>query len=203
MNKDEHEDFDQIKKIEKDLHEFSNFIQDSGNKLSLMFNGLLELSNSEKREPLIEEIITNELLDNLIGDLSFRMNQRDVKIEKGNFKNIYGDKLLLSQVFGNLLDNAIKFSKPKSRNLIRISQNEDDHNYIFCIEDQGVGIEDDFKERVFGYFEADENNKFKGYGLGLAIVKKIVEKHFGEIWFESEFDKGSKFFFSIPKNPEY
>ncbi|MGD8780118.1 MAG: ATP-binding protein [Ignavibacteria bacterium] len=201
LKNNELKEFDEIEEVKKDLLEFTNFIQDSGNKLSLMFNGLLELSNSEKRESHIEEIDTNELLKTIIKDLSFRMNQRDITIEVDNLKNIFGDKLLLSQVFGNILDNAIKFSKPRGRNKISISQEEDDDKYIFCIADTGIGIEDNFKERVFGYFAADANNKFRGHGLGLAIVKKIIEKHSGDIWFESELNVGTKFFFTIPKIP--
>ncbi len=202
IKNEELDDFYQVEKIEKDLLEFSNFIQDSGKKLSLMFNGLLELSNSEKREPFFEEIYTNELVQSIIEDLSFRMLKKDTVIRKGNLKDVYGDKLLISQVFGNLLDNAIKFSKPNSKNEIHISQTEDDKSFTFCIEDMGIGIEDDFKEKIFGYFESGEGNKFQGNGLGLAIVKKIIEKHSGDIWFESEVNKGTKFFFSIPKKPD-
>ncbi len=200
LEKNSYEEYSQLNKIERELTDFSNFILDSGNKLSLMFNGLLELSNSEKRELLIEEIHTSELVENIIDDLSFRMHKKEMEITVSELKNIYADKLLLSQVFGNILDNAIKFSSPNRKNVITISQKECEKGSLFCIEDTGIGIEDSFKERIFGYFETDDNNKFKGYGLGLAIVKKIIEKHCGEIWFESEPNKGTKFFFSIPQN---
>lgn len=105
----------------------------------------------------------------------------------------------MSQLFMNLLSNALKYhgeQPPK----IEIGFTEKHTHYIFCVQDNGIGIDPRYFKKIFTIFHRlHSKGQYSGTGIGLAICKKIVETHRGEIWVESEKGKGSKFYFSIPK----
>ncbi len=107
----------------------------------------------------------------------------------------------LQRVFQNLISNAIKFKKPEEPPIIHISSNKDLYNkeYVFSIKDNGIGIEEQYSERIFVIFQRlHTRDVYKGTGIGLSIVKRIIERHGGRIWVESEYGKGSTFYFTIP-----
>ena len=112
-----------------------------------------------------------------------------------------GDDDQLRRIFQNLVGNAIKFRKPNISPIINISAREDKetNEYIFSVADNGIGMEDQYKERIFVIFQRLHTMEaYKGTGIGLSVVKRIVEHHGGRIWVESEQGVGSTFYFTIP-----
>jgi chemotaxis family two-component system sensor kinase Cph1 len=103
------------------------------------------------------------------------------------------------QLLQNLIGNSIKYRSDKIPE-IHISAQEKDNDWIFSVEDNGIGIDSKYSDQVFQIFKRlHTNEEYKGTGIGLAITKRIIERHNGRIWVESELSKGSKFYFTIPK----
>ncbi len=126
-------------------------------------------------------------------------------IQESNAKIIYDklptvniDPVQLTQLFQNLIGNAIKFRSEKPLE-IHISATHKDNTWQFVVKDNGIGIEKQYAERIFLIFQRLHTRKqYPGTGIGLALCKKIVERHGGKIWMESEPGKGSTFYFTIP-----
>ena len=109
----------------------------------------------------------------------------------------------LEQIFANLLSNAIKFRRPNVPPIITISWAEQENNWAFSVQDNGIGIQQKQFEKIFGIFQRLHTvDEFEGTGIGLAIVKKAVEEHGGDITVESTMGKGSTFTFTLPKQTE-
>ena len=117
-----------------------------------------------------------------------------------NLPAIYGDRVRLGEVLENLIDNAAKYMGDQSAPQIEIGQNgEEDNKLIFFVKDNGIGINSEYHERIFGLFNKLDA-KSEGTGVGLALAKRIIEVHGGRIWAESEVGKGSTFFFTLARS---
>ena len=116
--------------------------------------------------------------------------------------DIRGNRTQLFQLFQNLIGNALKYHSGQSPE-IRVSGREEGDHFVFSVKDNGIGIKPIFFEKIFILFQRlHHKNEYSGTGIGLAICKKIVDKHGGKIWVESEPGKGSCFSFSISKTPD-
>ena len=116
-----------------------------------------------------------------------------------NLPTIICDQVRLKEVFKNLISNAVKFSD-KPQPVVEIGYRQDDGVYAFSVRDNGIGIDAQYLEQVFGIFERlNRREDYEGTGAGLTICRKIVEAHGGKIWVESEVGQGSTFSFTIPK----
>jgi len=104
------------------------------------------------------------------------------------------------RVFQNLISNAIKFKKPNFPPRIHISARRENNEYVFSVEDNGIGMETEYTDKIFEVFKRlHPIGEYEGTGIGLAIVKRIIESHGGQIWVESELEKGSIFYFTLPQ----
>jgi light-regulated signal transduction histidine kinase (bacteriophytochrome) len=104
----------------------------------------------------------------------------------------------MTQVFQNLLSNALKYRKNDTRPVIRISAECDGINWTIAVADNGIGFDSQYAERIFGLFKRLHKTEYPGTGLGLAICRRIVERYNGRIWAESTLGQGSTFYFSLP-----
>ena len=104
----------------------------------------------------------------------------------------------LQQLFQNLIGNAIKYTNAEAP-LVRVAARADNGHWLFSVEDNGIGIADEYKETIFGIFKRLHTSQtYSGTGMGLAICKRVIERYRGRIWVESEPGRGSTFFFTIP-----
>ncbi len=195
-----------ISKIKDDLDpealEWAEFIQAGGIRMKNLIDGLLNFSKLSPRElPTRQRVslqnlvtrIKNEILDN-------SGIAHNIEIQYQELPEVIGDPLQLEQLFLNLLDNACKFSRPDSKNIVEIRFQKQFDHWHFTIADQGKGFDMQSAFQIFEIFyrlETDPSNK--GTGLGLAISKRIVELHGGKIWAVSEINRGSDFHFTLER----
>ena len=135
-------------------------------------------------------------------DLKVAIEESHAEIDFEVLPAVRADAVQLTQVFQNLIGNALKFHGEHPPH-IRIGAKPSDDKWVFHVEDNGIGIEKEYAERVFHMFQRlNERGRYEGSGIGLAIVKKIVERHGGRVWFESKPNIGTTFYFTIPANAE-
>ena len=174
---------------------FLGFIGDGVRRMNALIEDLLEYSRAgEVREELVESATTvQSALDNLKATIA----ESGARITVETLPAVNYDSVRLLQVFQNLLGNAIKYRGDR-RPVIRVFARQQETETVFSVEDNGIGIEPQYLEQVFGIFKRLHGKEYEGTGIGLAMVKKIVERHGGRIWAESVPGKGSTFSFSVP-----
>ena len=174
-------------------------ISDSADKMYALLNDLLELSRIGRVINPAEEISFVELAANAIELVSGRLSEKNVEVKLvPTGQKVFGDRQRLVEVLQNLLDNAAKFTRPDSKPIIEVGYcKQEGGKPVFYVRDNGIGIAPQHHERIFGLFNKLDPAA-EGTGVGLALVKRIIELHEGSIWVESELEKGTTFFFTLP-----
>ncbi|SKB29610.1 ATP-binding protein [Daejeonella lutea] len=169
-------------------------------RMRLMINEVLDYTRVGRAAPDFKEIETGEMISDLVKDLKVAFKAESLHVEIGNTPPIKGDPMMISQVFSNLLSNAIKYSLKSPCPQIKIEGKEDEVEVVYSISDNGMGIDIKQLPFIFELFKRLDNvREIEGSGVGLAIVKRIMEKHQGKIWADSELDKGSTFYVAFKK----
>lgn len=185
-------------KLDEDANEFIKFAVDGANNMKILIEDLLEYSRIQTRGNPFEVINCEEVLKDVLFNLHETIKENDVEITHDYLPNILADKTQLIQVFQNLIDNALKF-RSKDPVRIHISAKKNNNNWQFSVKDNGIGIDPEYFDRIFIIFQClHRKSEYPGTGIGLALCKKIIERHNGKIWVESEVGKGSTFHFTIP-----
>jgi len=141
---------------------------------------------------------SEEVVDRVMQNLFFTIQESNATIETGSLPTVNVDPNQLGLVFQNLIANAIKFRRDEPP-YIHISAEKSGFMWKFAVRDNGIGIDPAFHERIFEIFQRlHTRDKYPGTGVGLAIAKRIIERHGGNIWVESEMGRGSTFFFTLP-----
>jgi signal transduction histidine kinase len=189
-------------KLDKDADDFVQFITKGVSRMEGLINDLLAYSHVGKTSK--NELVDSEkVLNDTLSDLRAIISESSAVVTHDPLPVIKGDSRELRQLFQNLLGNAIKFRKI-DRPQIHVSVEQKDvlqgeKMWCFAVKDNGIGIDPKFGDRIFVIFQRLHNQaEYPGTGIGLAICKKIVERHGGDIWVDSELGKGSIFRFSIP-----
>lgn len=186
--------------LDAKLLKYYNYIQEGTVRMKDLITDLLTYSRAGKSKS-IEKVDLNQILSKVSQSLSARIKETDAKLEFDKLPVIHANARELQQLFQNLIANAIKFKKEDTQPIVNISYEENSEDYQFCIEDNGIGIEEEHLEKIFVVFKRlHARNKFEGTGIGLSICKRIVENHNGQIWVESEPGKGTRFLFTINKS---
>ena len=177
-------------------------IQRQAKKMSELINQIMELSKIEKQIIIpTQKINFSEITEKILQDYKNLIDKKNIKISKEIEENIFiiGDKIMIERLLDNLLNNAMKFTK----NEIKIKLYSENENCILEVEDNGIGMSEEFKNLIWGRFYQinDSRNKKinKGFGLGLFLVSKIIEQHNAVINVESELNKGTKFIAKFKK----
>ncbi len=188
-------------KLDADADEFIDYIVEAALRMKEQIKGLLEYSRITTKENVFKHVSSEFILNQAIDNLKFAINENNAEITYDSMPFVMCDAGQLQRVFQNLISNAIKFKKEYARLKIHISAKKDDEaqEYVFYVLDNGIGIEKQYMDRIFIIFQRLHTmDEYHGTGIGLSIVKRIIERHGGHIWVESEFGKGSTFCFTIP-----
>jgi len=184
-------------KLDKEANEYIHYAVDGASRMKRLISDLLNYSRTNK-EWLIEQVDISETIQEALKNLRASINECGAIIEFENMPTLRVDRSQMLQLFQNLIGNAIKFRKEGGQPFIKITAAKQDTEWLFSVEDNGIGIDQQYSEKVFVIFRKLHNQtKFEGTGIGLSIAKKIVERHGGRIWFESEPGKGTKFYFTL------
>ena len=191
-----------INRFETDLNpdviDYLNRIQNNGEKMGLLLEGLLSFIKTGRRDPLIEKLDVEELAENSLSELIPEARKNKIKVIFKELPPIFGDRDMLGQVIKSLLSNAIKFTAPRENAIIEIGSREFQGDLIYFIQDNGVGFDMKYVHKLFGVFQRlHGSDEFEGIGVELAIVQRIIEKHGGRIWAEALPDLGAVFSFTI------
>lgn len=188
------------RELKAEAVEFVGFAIDGTKRMYGLIQGLLDYSRLGKGMILSEPFNIADVIINCLSNLNYDKKHDIINIEK--MPSIRANYTEVLQLFQNLLSNAIKFS-PKGGAVINISCEKSDNKFLFTVADNGIGIEKQYLTRVFKLFERlHTDSEYSGTGIGLTLCKKIVENMGGNIWIESELNKGAKVKFTIPNKGE-
>ncbi len=165
-----------------------------------MIQSILRYSRCESAELDVEPVDTALVVDHVRVDLEILVRESGAEIScRLPLPVVVGDRMLIAQLFQNLIGNALKFARSDEPPKIRISAEKSEGEWQFEVRDNGIGIDFEEHPSIFRIFDrAGCTGKYPGTGIGLAVCKKIVERHGGIIWVESEVGRGSSFFFTLP-----
>jgi len=184
--------------LDSDADEFINFAVDGVVRMQALIEGLLLFSRAGTSEYAIDAVDCSEVVEATLLMLKTSIEESGAEVTIGELPVVQGDASQLSQLFQNLIGNAIKFVDSGSPR-IRVSVEREEDDWHFAVIDNGIGIDPAHVERIFSVFERLHGRaEYPGSGIGLAICKRIVERHGGRIWVESEPGQGSSFHFTIP-----
>jgi light-regulated signal transduction histidine kinase (bacteriophytochrome) len=190
-------------KLDAEGKNYLERIRVNANRMQELIEDLLDISRIERMRNPFEEIETRELVNEVKLRLEYAIKEKNLElIVPDNLPKIFCDRVRLTEVFANLVSNAIKFNdKPKP--VIEIGCSEKDGFYEFYVKDNGPGIEEQYFEKIFEIFQRlGHRETAEGTGAGLTIVKKIVQMHKGKVWVESKVGEGTTFYFTIPLKAE-
>jgi len=184
---------------EEEVGEYLNYINEGAIRMNNLINDLLELSQVDNKDLQIENIDSNTLVELAELNLKGSLEEKNVELKVDDLPEVKVDKTQMVQLFQNLIGNGIKYNeseKPK----IEIASEVNGSYVLFSISDNGIGIEPQYQDRIFTIFQRlHGKGEYGGTGIGLSICKKIVERHNGQIWVESDGKSGSVFKFKLPK----
>lgn len=186
--------------LEPKAQQMVNGILNGANKMQIMIQEVLNYSRMGQARIQPKVLKMNKILNEIRQEILVINQQTKLQIIIGNTPDIYGDETMVMQVFSNLISNAVKYSSQTSESFVTVSGEDTGKAIQYSITDNGIGIKPADHEKIFELFtRSDEAKDYEGSGVGLSIVKKIMEKHRGNIWLESDVKTGSAFYVSFNK----
>jgi len=167
-----------------------------------LIRDLLDFSRVGTREVNLEPIDMSVIMLKCMSNLRYSIEEQKAEIICDDMPIIAADKTKMLQLFQNLISNAIKFNRPNVPPKVHITIAETPTHWQFQVKDNGIGIDQEYAEKIFLIFQRLHTSEYPGTGIGLAICKKIVDKLKGKIWLNSEVNKGTTFNIIIPKPKE-
>lgn len=184
--------------LHEDIDGSLHYVTASGTKLQRLIDALLTLSRTGRDDYELERVEVQSLIRATLDVLRGSIDQSGARVEVGELPDAHGDFTAIEQVFTNLVNNAVKYLQPGRPGAIEIGGEEQDDMCHFWVRDNGAGLHPNALPRVFQVFQRFHPELANGEGMGLAIVKRVVERHRGRIWVESELGKGSTFHVTLP-----
>jgi len=185
-------------KLDSDADDFIGFAVDGVHRMQNLISDLLEYSRVGMRGKPLRPTEAGTALDHALSNLEVAIEESGAEITRGDLPTVIADETQLIQLFQNLIGNAINF-RGDGNPRIHISAERKPGEYLFSVRDNGIGVDPGQSERIFQIFQRlHTRSEHSGTGIGLAVCKRIVERHGGLIWVESEPGSGSTFFFTLP-----
>lgn len=175
-----------------------DFIFNNVVKMEKMLNGLLQISRTGRVAMNIQKVDMNELMARILKSVDFQLQELKSDVKCDDLPECFGDDALLNQLFSNLISNSIKYRETSRNLVIDISAEVKHHSVVYRISDNGIGVSAPHLEKIWNVFFRVDAKGTTGEGIGLSVVKRIVEKHQGNIWIESELNVGTTFFVELP-----
>jgi len=186
-------------KLDSNANEFIAYAYDGSLRMQKMIQDLLQYSRIQTKGEVFHKIDAADLLRQVLNNLQTKIEETEAVISVGDLPVINGDESQLIRLFQNLIANAIKFCRDKKPE-IHISSKQLKDEWLFTVQDNGIGIDLQYQQKIFLIFQRlNTREEFGGTGIGLAICKRIVERHKGKIWFESKPGEGTTMYFTIKK----
>lgn len=187
-------------KLDKEAMEYIDFAVSGAKRMRGLINDLLAYSRVQTGKKPLKLTDLNDVLFIVSQNLKEKIKENDVLIDIDRLPVVMADPSQMSSLFQNLIDNAIKFRRQDVRPIVHVAAEETAEHWEFAISDNGIGIEAEFADKIFIIFQRLHSMaEYSGTGIGLAICKRIVERHQGNIWFESEPGQGTTFYFTLKK----
>jgi PAS domain S-box-containing protein len=184
--------------LDREIPDALRYISASTSKFERLINALLGLSRSGRQEYRYEELDIRRLVGGTLDSLQQLIQRSGASVEIGHLPRAWGDPTAVGQVFSNLIANALAYLEPGRPGRIELGGEEQDRYSHYWIRDNGLGIPATARTRVFQVFQRFHPDVSTGEGMGLAIIKRIVERHGGRVWIESEEGQGSTFHLTLP-----
>lgn len=190
-------------RLDLKAQDFINRAVNAADRMKTLINDLLSYSRLTTRAKPFEPTDCDEIVRRAIENLEISIRDNSARIILGRFPTVPADGSQLVQLFQNLISNALKF-RTETPPEIHINAESRDGQWLFSVSDNGIGINMEYAQRIFEVFQRlHSRSKYPGTGIGLAICRKVVERHGGRIWVESELGKGSTFYFTVLKKMQW
>lgn len=185
-------------KLDPDAEKIIGYAIDGINSMKALINDLLAYARVGTKSEDFKAVHCNDIASRAIANLQTDIGEKGALVTYDNLPEVFADNIQMTQLLQNLIGNGIKFCKDKTPH-VHIAVKQKGSEWVFSVRDNGIGIDPKDADRIFNIFQRlHSNTEYSGTGIGLAICKKIVDRHGGRIWVESEPGKGATFFFTIP-----
>ena len=191
---------DYVKKLDDEGKRLGSIIQSNARKMGKLIDDLLAFSRLGRTSMQFSGIDMKNMANAIYHEATSSSERKRITFSVADLPNAYGDTNMLRQVWTNLISNAIKFSSKREKAVISITGTQDNEKTTYRISDNGAGFDMQYVNKIFDVFQRlHGDSEFPGTGVGLSLVQRIIQRHKGKIWAESEIDKGATFYFSLPK----
>jgi signal transduction histidine kinase len=188
------------KDVGSDGEELLRYVVDGVQRMRQLINDLLAYARLERSPSTTDNVDCERALASALDNLRVALQESAARVTHGPLPHVRGDEQQIVQLLQNLIGNSIKFHRPDVPPHINLQAAESGDEWTFTLEDNGIGIEPEHRERVFQVFQRlNPREQYPGTGIGLAICRKIVEQHLGRIWIGASMGPGSVFHFTLPK----
>ncbi len=185
--------------LDDKAHKFIHYAVDGAARMQILIRDLLAFSRVETHAHEFKTVDAHSALGVAIVNLKTMIDESGALVTSGDLPQVLADETQMTQIFQNLINNGIKFQKKNRTPQIHIGADRQNGNWRFSVQDNGIGIEPKYKDKVFLVFQRlHTRDEYPGTGIGLALCKRIIDRHGGQIWFESSPEQGTIFYFTIP-----
>jgi PAS domain S-box-containing protein len=184
--------------LDDEAREFIGFAVEGATRMQALIDGLLSFARVKTRAKELHPLDCQAAFQRSLTNLRVTLQESRAEVASDLLPAVLGDESQIEQLFQNLIGNALKFSSQNTPK-VRVSARRNGKEWTFSVSDNGIGIDPRYSERIFAIFQRlHSRSEYPGTGIGLAICKKIVERHGGRIWVESELGRGATFYFTLP-----
>lgn len=186
-------------KLDGQALQFLEYLQSGATRMETLVRDLLDYTQVSRIDISVEPTDANEALASALANLGGAVAESGANVTRDSLPAVRVHNTHLRQLFQNLIGNSIKYRHPERQPAVHVSGEQQDGACVFAVRDNGIGIEREYREHIFGLFKRlHTGDQYSGTGIGLAICRRIVERYHGRIWVDSQPGQGATFFFTVP-----